>query len=477
MSDAGLAAALRFILQDEPWKDYAACKGMGPELFFPRRGQSPRPGQAVCARCPVTGPCGEYQQRSGSEHGIWGGVLQSRGIGTAAPVPVPNPTFRREPMIPKSLSATSIQVFEECPKRFEVEYLHRTPSPSGSAASLGTACHEAIERWVAEGHYLMHTGSVDSQWAVMQALYDQAYWGAFSDPARYDEGKGLLRTWLGRQNWEGRTVLSTEQKKSFVIKTSVGDIPFNYIMDRKDLLDDGDVQVTDYKSLSQPLSPDKLRHKLQARCYALAAQIEHPEAKRIWVEFDMLRYEPVAVVFTKEENRATWKYLHELAERIIADTNPQEKLGNACRFCVRKLECESLTKHAAGGGVLGLTGPAEAARKRYEIAAAKNALDALIKDIDEYLVAHCQYNDVTEFDAGEFEVSLGVSGRRQADATRVATIIGPDLMARYGNLNISAVDALLKGDELTADQKSQVRQTIRKAYGDPTVRVVEKSPF
>jgi WhiB family transcriptional regulator, redox-sensing transcriptional regulator len=78
-SDASLAEVLRFLMQPEPWMDYAACKGVGPKAFFPERGQSTKEGYAYCARCPVTGPCGEYAQRSGSEFGIWGGYLHSRG--------------------------------------------------------------------------------------------------------------------------------------------------------------------------------------------------------------------------------------------------------------------------------------------------------------------------------------------------------------------------------------------------------------
>lgn len=474
MSD-DIAALLRFYLKPEPWMDYAACKGMGPHDFFPERGQSKRPALEVCARCPVTVDCGKYREASESEYGIWGGVLHVRNAARTAPVQVvAQPDSRRQAMIPKSLSATSIQVYEECPKRFEAEYLLRAPSVGGSAASLGTACHEALEPWVADGHYLAgHT----NEWSVMQALYDQSYWAVFADGERYDEGANLLKNWLARQNWTGRTVLSTEKKLNFTIKSSAGDIPFNYIMDRKDRLANGDIEVVDYKSLSQPVSPDKLRHKIQARAYALAAQLEHPEANRIWVTFDMLRFEPVGVVFTKEENRATWKYLHALAERIIADSDPQEKLGNACRFCVRKAVCESLVKHGAAGGSLAISDPAAAAKKRHELSNAKSAITALIVELDEFLIEHCRTNDLMSFDTDDFEVNVGVSGRRQADAATVAPIIGPDLMARYANLSIANIDSMLKGSELTDDQKSQLKQSIKKVYGDATVKINEKSPF
>lgn len=475
MSDS-LVALLRFYLQPEPWMDYAACKGMGPDLFFPKRGQPKRPGLAVCARCPVTAECGEYAVRSESEDGIWGGFLRTRGMTTsdATPEPQPQPDTRRTPMIPKTLSATSIQAYEECPKRFEAEYLLRAPSPGGSAASLGTACHETIEPWVADGHY--KKGYAD-EWSVMKALYDQAYWAVFSDPSRYDEGVNMLKGWLARQDWSGREVLSTEEKKNFVIKTSVGDIPLNYIMDRKDRLDNGDIEVVDYKTLSLPLSPEQLKHKIQARVYALAAQLEHPEAERIWVTFDMLRYDAVGIVFTKEENRATWKYLHALAERIIADAEPREQLGTGCRFCVRRLSCDALTRHSAVGGSLSMSDPAAAAERRYALAAAKSAIEQSIKDLDEFITDHCRANELLGYEAGDYAVRLTVSGRRQADSSVIAGIIGPDLTARYGDIKVSAIDNILKSDDLTDEQKSMVRQSIRKVFGEPTVKIDKKGAF
>lgn len=472
-----LADILRFYLRPEPWMDYAACRGMGPGLFFPERGQSKRPGLAICAKCPVAADCGDYATRSESDYGIWGGVLRSRNQHVAPNLSVkPQPDKVRKPMIPKSLSATSIQAYEECPKRWEAEYLTRAPMPSGAAASLGTACHEAIERWVAEDYYKVDS-SLEAQWSVMAALYDQAYWAVFSDSSKYDEGVKLLKSWLARQDWSGREVLSTEVKRSFAIATREGNIPLNYIMDRMDRLSNGDIEVVDYKTLSMPLSPEALKHKIQARVYALAAQLEHPDAERIWVTFDMLRFEPVGVVFTKAENRETWTYLHALAERILSDSDPREQLGSGCRFCIRKTSCESVLKHGAAGGSLGIADPSAAAMKRHDLAAAKSAIEQAIKELDEFLVEHCRENDLLGFDAGDFEVTMSVVGRRQAETSTIAAIVGPDMIARYGDIKISAVDNLLKGDELTSEQKSQVRQAIRKVYGEPSVKITKKSPF
>ncbi|HXH56127.1 WhiB family transcriptional regulator [Iamia sp.] len=57
------------------WHEHAACRGMGPELFFPDRGEDVRPAKAVCARCPVR-VRRELAGRAGAERGIWGGTSE-----------------------------------------------------------------------------------------------------------------------------------------------------------------------------------------------------------------------------------------------------------------------------------------------------------------------------------------------------------------------------------------------------------------
>lgn len=71
---------------DFSWLDYAACKGMSLNLFFPTgngiqaRRQS-EPAIMVCRECPVKLQCAEYGKR---EQGVWAGKLhiqkQSAGL-------------------------------------------------------------------------------------------------------------------------------------------------------------------------------------------------------------------------------------------------------------------------------------------------------------------------------------------------------------------------------------------------------------
>jgi WhiB family transcriptional regulator, redox-sensing transcriptional regulator len=54
------------------WHTHAACRGMGPDRWFPEKGEATRAQLAICATCPVIDPCREYgiEERAG----IWGGT-------------------------------------------------------------------------------------------------------------------------------------------------------------------------------------------------------------------------------------------------------------------------------------------------------------------------------------------------------------------------------------------------------------------
>lgn len=272
-------------------------------------------------------------------------------------------------------------MYELCPARFRAERIDYAPSIQNSAANLGTVVHTALERWVLDKHY-ENGATLD----VLHDLYEVAYYQEFADASLLNDGRDMLKTWFDRQDWAGRTVLEAEKKNHFMLPVPGGQVKFNYLFDRLDQHDDGDIEVVDYKTSGFPVTFDDLRAKIQPRCYALAAQIAYPEAPNVWVTFDMLRFDPVGVKFTKEQNADTFRYLKRLAERIWNDDGTKETLNDECRFCVRRHECRALRKHVNAGGPLTLNDPHEAADRRAELYAAKGAIEKLLRDVDDYLL-------------------------------------------------------------------------------------------
>lgn len=61
----------------DTWRLDAACRGMGPAMFFPAgRDWDAQVAKAlrVCWSCPVRTQCGDHADAAGEANGIWGGV-------------------------------------------------------------------------------------------------------------------------------------------------------------------------------------------------------------------------------------------------------------------------------------------------------------------------------------------------------------------------------------------------------------------
>lgn len=58
------------------WQDFANCRGVDPDLFFPERGASTREAREVCKGCVVREDCLEYSLAKGEKFGIWGGLSE-----------------------------------------------------------------------------------------------------------------------------------------------------------------------------------------------------------------------------------------------------------------------------------------------------------------------------------------------------------------------------------------------------------------
>jgi len=64
-------------LEELSWREDALCAQVDPELFYPVKGGSTREARAICAQCPVTGPCLEFALADDAgRFGIWSGTTE-----------------------------------------------------------------------------------------------------------------------------------------------------------------------------------------------------------------------------------------------------------------------------------------------------------------------------------------------------------------------------------------------------------------
>lgn len=76
MANHDPADVLTVLLGRPSWHRQAACRGLGPDAFFPERGRSTDAALEVCERCAVEAECREAG--STELYGVWGG-LSARG--------------------------------------------------------------------------------------------------------------------------------------------------------------------------------------------------------------------------------------------------------------------------------------------------------------------------------------------------------------------------------------------------------------
>jgi hypothetical protein len=391
----------------------------------------------------------------------------------------------RTPMLPNSLSASSIKTFLGCPSRYVAENFRRGSNFQGSAANLGSALHGALEDFVRGVRITKH---ITWDEALLLELYREHYikiLGPDVNTDLYRDGHRLLIEWFNRSytfdDIFGRRIISLEAKNFIEIPVlyqgGIHKLTLNYIMDRFDDLGDGAYAVVDYKSQRIPWTADELRDNIQARVYALVAQTLHPDAKRIWVEFDFLRHEKVGVVFTKEDNVATWKMLKVIAQQVIdTDENAApERLNPECMFCVKKATCETLQKNTSVGGIMGLSLD-EMATTYADVSAQLKALEGLKGELEKQLLLHAADTEQTEFETDGARVKVQSVKRRSVDPERLARIIGEERMAEISSptVSIADVDRLLKDPTLPEAAKAGIRTIITKKVGNPFVRVTRK---
>lgn len=373
-----------------------------------------------------------------------------------------------------------------CLARYKAENIEYTPTDESKKvpAHIGTSCHYALEKFV-EGVYIDKTMPNDLE--TLLALYHQGYLETFDTveykTPEYEDGKEMVTNWFKRTDLTGVEVISVEEKRRFPVPTSIGDIPLTYIWDRCDIFYENGrkiCRIVDYKSIRAALGHDDVRDRLQARIYDLMARTQFKDEgiDEFQVVFDLLRHDPVGVVYSREEAEDTWYAIIARAERIIAtpDERPPETLNPECGYCVRKLQCKTLQRNIKGGGMFSVSTLQEAVEQRYEMFNQKKGIEAALEELDQIILTHAQQNDTLNFEEAGHKVRITASRRRAVDAALAAEIIGPELMKDYGKIGIGDVERIIKGGLVTDEQAEQLKATVKVNLSAPSVRITKDTP-
>jgi hypothetical protein len=375
----------------------------------------------------------------------------------------------------KSLSASALETAIACPARFKVTNVDHAADESNDAADVGRVVHAALEVYVRAS---VVEKSEDQSLDFLTHCYRQQYpliFGSLDVAApTFVDGLSMLKPWHARTSFDGCEVLLLETKEDFPVPIPADPgvfIPFRYIFDRLDQLDETTYRVVDYKTIRANLNHEQLRRKLQARVYGLAAQIRHKDATRIYVEFDLLRHDRIGVVYSREENVDTWRLIKTKAQELWLMDDVPEQINSDCRYCVRAASCETLRSNINAGGIYSIDKIEEVVDLRRLLADQINGITSVVADLDEQLLKHMQQTEQLKIQGIESEAEVAIRyARSVTNPSEVARIVGPEIASRYGNFRLGDIDAMLKSEELTLEQKRQIQTYIRRAPGEPKIR-------
>lgn len=369
-------------------------------------------------------------------------------------------------------SASGLKTYEDCPASFNAEYVQRARVSGGVAANLGTAAHEALMGWTIHDHMDFDLKLLLDRFEIEAAKL------ALPEEQCIQGRKMLEQCYRRLEDNPPYMILAVEEKEVIKVKIGGREVELVYIWDRCDQMENGAIEVVDYKSWFANLDPPTARQLMQVKMYAVTALIKykHLNPPAVWVTLDQLRYGTVGVKFTPDEIRGFYEYIKDVIKRIWADPGTEERVNPNCRYCVRKDSCQTLAKvkEVNPEGVLA-TGDfdtiAEQMASTYE---AKKALELMLEEYEEWLDAYLEEHQIPEAtsESGVL-VKYNPTSRRKVDSERVATVVGPEISQRYGKFSMEDIDGLLKGDEITEDQKRKIKALIQTNI---STRVIARYP-
>lgn len=374
-------------------------------------------------------------------------------------------------MRPKTVSASALTTAAGCLARYKAENLEFTPRDSPSvAADIGTSCHHALEAYV-KRVYMDKTDEPSLE--LLLELYVIGYRETFDShdikTPEFKDGKEMLEVWFDRTDLSDVTVLSVEEKWRRPLPTSAGEIPLTFIWDRCEFqVENGRrvLRIVDYKSIRANLTPDDLRVNLQARIYAMTAMIMYADQgiDEYQVVFDLLRHEPVGVVFSAEEARETYDEVIAMTERILRtplDRTP-ETLNENCSWCVRKTTCSALRRNIAGGGLKAVEAMPleEQMALAFELQAQAKAAALAADDIKGAIMTTLNRSEKNKLHAGDYVAAISTRRMPSIPTSTAIKVLGADLVASSGKVTQAALKKLLTTNQITQEQHDEVMNSI-----------------
>lgn len=258
---------------------------------------------------------------------------------------------------PLRLSASGLRAFGECNYRYARDYVDRLPDGERepvAAFAFGEAIHKALAQFIRQGGWAKR--SVDDLVGLLMRHWDDR---AYSDPEEssreFLRGRELLEAFYEHPHPAGparelgvEAFVSWSRPRNGVI--AVGKI------DRACLLEDGTLEIIDYKCGKRILTEADLAQEAQAIFYRTLAAEAFKRLAPADVQVTFLFLDgpvPVSVKFDRDQFAAKWRGVEEIAQAIrksralnsagvpLDEAFPLNR-GAHCRSCPMRRHCDSI---------------------------------------------------------------------------------------------------------------------------------------
>ena len=246
---------------------------------------------------------------------------------------------------PKTItfSPSALMTYSECPKKYELSYIYRMPQrgdfdQDGGGAVIGTFVHEICEIGVRDKY---------SSYEKFVELAKQKHKGDYAK-VDIDDALSLLKVF-----WErNKSKLNGKSEVELELIIELDGFRFYGLADRVDTLDDGTIEIVDYKTNKKAI--DAKKRRIQLGFYAIALIEKGYKISKLTL--DMMRLDkPVEMTVEGDEvkgpdGRTKGFKISEVREEII---NLCKSIANdyengfsesvddkPCMFCGYKFYCQ-----------------------------------------------------------------------------------------------------------------------------------------
>jgi len=239
------------------------------------------------------------------------------------------------------LSYSQIQTFLDCPLHYKAKYILKIPGVPSASLSFGSSIHNTLKEFYSNP-------KEDILTLYHKNWIPAGYLSAEHAKQFFKKGERFLQEYREKQYDPKINTVLLEQ--NFVTPLILGDhsIKIGGKIDRVDILNDGELEIIDYKTGVNSLTEKEATTNLQLSFYALAATLlkDKPfarkpnEVKLTLYYFD--EQKKVSVTRTAEQLEEAKAKIFEIADQIaISDFQCSHSL--LCKSCEYKMLCDTTT--------------------------------------------------------------------------------------------------------------------------------------